>query len=205
MKETKVVKGYKGFNPDFTCKGKQYKENTIFEEPEAAICEIGMHYCKNPLDVLDYYDLFDEKGNMNKFAEVEPLEKEKTNDGVKFCTRKLKIHSKLSLAEFIRASLNVTFSSIKKEVENATKNIKETNDNEMAGGNYAKMAGGKNSVIVCGHGSMAKAGKNSVIVLTESGISGNIVRFKAEQVDGVRIKEDTFYFLKDGEFKEYEG
>ena len=36
------------------CKGKQYRENTVFEEPEAKICEKGMHFCENPFDVLDY-------------------------------------------------------------------------------------------------------------------------------------------------------
>lgn len=64
--------GFKGFNPDMTCRGKQYKENTVFEEPGTpGLCEYGMHFCKNPLDVLDYYDLVDKDGNPNAFAEVE--------------------------------------------------------------------------------------------------------------------------------------
>lgn len=29
------MKGYKGFNPDFTCKGKQYEENKVFEEEKS--------------------------------------------------------------------------------------------------------------------------------------------------------------------------
>ena len=33
------MKGYKGFNPGLICKDKQYQENTVFEEPEAKICE----------------------------------------------------------------------------------------------------------------------------------------------------------------------
>ena len=45
-------KGYKGFEKGLVCIGKQYKENTIFEEDEAIVCEKGMHYCKNPFDVL---------------------------------------------------------------------------------------------------------------------------------------------------------
>ena len=39
------MKGYKGFNPGLICKDKQYQENTVFEEPEAKICEKGMHFC----------------------------------------------------------------------------------------------------------------------------------------------------------------
>lgn len=29
------MKGYKGFNKGMICRGKQYAENTVFEEPEA--------------------------------------------------------------------------------------------------------------------------------------------------------------------------
>lgn len=62
------MKGYKGFNPGLICKGKQYRENTVFEEPEAKICEKGMHFCENPFDVLDYYDLVRSDGSFNNFA-----------------------------------------------------------------------------------------------------------------------------------------
>ena len=39
-----------------------------FEEKEANICENGMHFCPNPLDVLDYYPLIGDNGEMNEFA-----------------------------------------------------------------------------------------------------------------------------------------
>lgn len=65
------MKGYKAFEKGMVCKGKQYAENTVFEEETAEICKSGMHFCKNPLDVLNYYPLVDENGNMSEFAEVE--------------------------------------------------------------------------------------------------------------------------------------
>lgn len=55
--------------------------------------------------------------------------------------------------------------------------------------------------------SRAKAGMNSVIVLTEWERIGNEykpVSVKAEIVDGERIKPDTWYKLIDGEFVEDE-
>ena len=41
------MKGYKGFGPGLICRGKQYAENTVFEEDTAKICESGMHFCEN--------------------------------------------------------------------------------------------------------------------------------------------------------------
>ena len=100
------MKGYKGFNPGLICKDKQYQENTVFEEPEAKICEKGMHFCENPFDVLDYYDLIRSDGTPNEFAEVEALDEPKTDDKKKFCSRKLKIGVKLGLSGFIKACVN---------------------------------------------------------------------------------------------------
>ena len=86
---------YKAFNPDFTCKGKQYEENTTYEENGKEICEAGvMHYCENPFDVLDYYPLVNENGEISEFAEVEPLGKVFKREN-KCATNKLHIKAKL--------------------------------------------------------------------------------------------------------------
>lgn len=74
----------------------------MFEEPEANICENGMHFCENPLDVLDYYDFMADNGEPNEFAAVEALDETQTDDYQKYCTKKLKIGAKLSLTEFIQ-------------------------------------------------------------------------------------------------------
>lgn len=114
------MKGYKGFRKGLICKDKQYAENTIFEESEANICVNGMHFCKNPMDVLDHYPLIDDNGEMCEFAEVEALDETFTDDDKKYCTKKLKIGARLSLAEFIKASFDVTYRQIKEEVDNVS-------------------------------------------------------------------------------------
>ena len=69
---------------------------------------------------------------------------------------------------------------------------------------------GKDSVIMCaGISSIAKAKKGSWITLAEWKYNDDKERWipvcvKTEQVDGERIKEDTFYQLIDGEFTEVE-
>ena len=62
-----MVKGYKVFNPDWTCKGKQYTCPGTFEENvNPSVCNVGMHFCKNAADCFRYYD-FDPN---NHVAEV---------------------------------------------------------------------------------------------------------------------------------------
>ena len=100
------MKGYKAFNKGLVCRGKQYAENTVFEEENAKICESGMHFCKKPLDVLDYYPLVNENGEMSEFAEVEALDEPLTDDNKKYCTKKLRIGAKISFAQLVQASVN---------------------------------------------------------------------------------------------------
>ena len=103
---TEYLKGYKGFEHGLICRDKQYKENTVFEEDKAVICNKGMHFCTNPLDVLDYYGLVNEDGSFNEFAKVDALADSVTDDNKKYCTTKLKIGVKLGFAGFIKACVN---------------------------------------------------------------------------------------------------
>ena len=108
------MKGYKAFGKGMICRGKQYTENTVFEEGSAEICKSGMHFCRDPLDVLDYYPLVDTEGNITEFAEVEALDDAKTNDGKKYCTTKLKIGAKISFPELVQAGVAGKIESLTK-------------------------------------------------------------------------------------------
>ena len=114
------MKGYKGFEPGMICRGKQYAENTVYEENSAKICESGMHFCEEPFEVWRYYPPCDNNGNLNEFAEVESLAEEKTDDDMKFCTTKLKIGAKLSLANFIKAGVDFIIEKAKRDKKENT-------------------------------------------------------------------------------------
>ena len=156
----KGLKGYKGFNKDFTCRGKQYKENTVFEENEAVICNSGMHFCESPLEVLEYYGFVNEKGEINEFAAVEALEDAKTNDNKKFCTTKLKIGAKLGLKGFVEAC--VDFLLEKTELEDTDC------DNS---GNYAQIGSSGDSAKIGSSGNYAQIGSSGNYA--KIGSSGN--------------------------------
>ena len=144
------MKGYKGFNPGLICKDKQYQENTIFEEPEAKICEKGMHFCENPFDVLDYYDLIRSDGTPNEFAEVEALDEPKTDDQKKFCSRKLKIGVKLGLSGFIKACVDFVLE----------KALFEAPSENVDSGDYARIGSSGNSARIGSSGNSAQIGSS---------------------------------------------
>ena len=203
------MKGYKAFESGLICRGKQYAENTVFEEPKARICYSGMHFCKNPLDVLDYYPLVDDNGKMSEFAEVEALDECHTDNNKKYCTKKLKIGAKISFPALVQASVDF---ELEKDGKKA-KTMKSDKDNEKISskGDSARIGStGLDSVICCaGHNSKVKAKKGSWITLAEWKYDRVKERYipvcvKTEFVDGERIKEDVYYCLENGDFVEVE-
>ena len=109
------MKGYKGFSKGLVCRGKQYAENTVFEEDTAEICKSGMHFCENPFDVLDYYGFVDNNGELNEYAEVEALDDAQTDDQKKFCTKKLKVGAKLGISGLVNAFVDFTLGKTKRD------------------------------------------------------------------------------------------
>ena len=172
------MKGYKAFEKGLVCIGKQYAENTVFEEDKAEICKSGMHFCKNPLDVLDYYPLVDDNGNMTEFAEVEALDEVLTNDNKKFCTKRLKVGAKLSIAEFVKASFEVTKENIEKEATNKktkgkdkltkiggySANLVGGDSANLVGGDSAKLVGGDSAKLVGGYSAKLVGGYSAKLV-----------------------------------------
>lgn len=284
------IKGYKGFESGLICRGKQYKVGEVFTEPKAIPCKRGIHFCKNPLNVLKFYPLVSTMGILNEYAEVEALEEPVTDDNIKFCTTKLKVVRKLSLEELIQAGINYAFkhnknvekgsgpysvssrfgggvavsnhglhsiaaatgifsvvtnssnSEFSTVVNNGCHSIASSNGNynvtsntgicslsnsngigSVAAntGDYSAAFSNGNYSIVASTGNysvVGVSGKHSVAVNTgcEGKVKGalgcwiacaewknyTIVDFKSAYVDGKKIKADTWYMLKNGEFVE---
>ena len=108
----KMIKGYKGFNKGLICRDKQYAENTVFN------CERGMHFCENPLNVLKDYPLYaSEIKSFSEYAEVEAPENVTESKGDKSVTKQLKIGSKISFDELIKAGVEFNLSKEKFDKE----------------------------------------------------------------------------------------
>ena len=98
---------FKAFHPGMICNGKQYAENTVYEENGNTICENGvMHFCETPFDCLDYYPLVGNDGRVTEFAEVTPTDVVLKRGNKRAC-RKLHIGAKLSLKDVINAQVDI--------------------------------------------------------------------------------------------------
>ena len=108
------MKGFKAFGKGMICRGKQYAENSIFEEAGAETCcsENMMHFCETPFDCLDYYPLIDKNGELIEIAEVEALDKVVCEDN-KRASKKIKIGAKLSFRDFIKLGIQCIIESTK--------------------------------------------------------------------------------------------
>ena len=159
------VKGYKGFDKDFKCKGKQYAENTEYEEGGGNICGPGMmHFCETPLDVLNYYPILDDGCNFNRFAEVTAKDAAQSR-GDKRATRKLKVGAELSFKDFIKAAVTVC-------IERADKDSKASGNNSQlaASGYFSKLAvSGNNSRLAASGDSSQLAASGDSSQLAASG------------------------------------
>ena len=93
------MKGYKVFNPDWTCKGYQFEVGKTFEEDvKPKCCDRGFHFCTKASDCFNYYR-FDPN---NKVAEVEAVGDIDTHsDDSNFSTNKLHIIREVSWQEVL--------------------------------------------------------------------------------------------------------
>ena len=139
------MKGFKGFEKDFSCGGKQCEENTTYEEYGEGCCYKGvMHFYEDPWEVLNHYDLVDGNGNLSEFAEVEALG-QVWNDGEKRATNKIHVGAKLGLKGFLKACIDFT--------------LEKTNGTNLSG-NSAQIGSSGNSAQIGSSGDSAQIGSS---------------------------------------------
>ena len=214
----KVITSYKAFDKNMRCRGFQYEVGKEYEmDGEIKCCNRGFHACKSPMEVWDYYDMLN-----SRFAEVEQSGKiDKEDNSTKVCSSKIKISAELKLADIIKLGVEwIKDVTSPYKVKTTDKLVDNSGDSAKIGssGDSAKIGSsgysaqidstGEDSVVMCaGNKSRAKAKVGSWITLAEWEWNDEKNRYvpvcvKTEYVDGDRIKADTWYQLKDGEFIE---
>nr|DAL22525.1 MAG TPA_asm: hypothetical protein [Caudoviricetes sp.] len=208
------MKGYKAFSKGMVCRGKQYAENSTFEEAGAETCcrEGMMHFCETPFDCLDYYPLVDKNGELIEIAEVEALDKVVCEEN-KRASKKIKIGAKLSFRDFVKIGIQCIIESTKPSTSGNYAKIGSSGDGAQIGssgddakigssGNDAQISSSGDRAVVSAIGvkSMIKAKIGSWITLAEYDEERNPICVKSAMIDGENLLPNIFYILRNGEF-----
>lgn len=217
------MKAFKGFNKDLTCRGFQYEEGKEFHTERAECCEEGFHACEYPLDCFGYYN-----PAQSVFHEVELSgDMDRRSDDTKVCATDIKIGARISIAGLVKAAIEFTMSKVNKEKESY-----EDHGFASATGDYGASSAtgyrGASSVsnptgvaVAWGHEAKAKGCVGAHLILSDWRYIGEkwfdgdyktpydtesweLAGAKMVQVDGEKIKADTYYRCVDGEVVEAE-
>ena len=219
------IKAYKGFNEDMKCRDFQFEEGKEYEEKDAKLCSTGFHACEAPIDCLNYYS-----PASSVYREVELDATDEKGDDTKRVGKKIRIGAKIDVAKICKLQFDYVKEHCTNEY-NAEPGKPATAGNRgaatagecgaaTAGNRGAATAGecgaansrgassvGKNGLAcVRGDNTKVRGGMGAVLVIVnENADDYGIAEWKAAIVDGEKIKPDTWYRLRNGEFVEAEG
>ena len=223
-----VIKSYKGFNKNMTCRGFQYEEGKEYEEEIVEVCDHGFHACEYPLDCLNYY-----YPNESVYHEVEQSgEIQKHNDDTKVASTKIKIGAEISIAGLVKAAIEYTVKRVKKDAESDEKHGASSATGDYGASSATGTCGASSATGYCGassaedkdvvavawgYKSKAKGVLGAFLVFADWEYTGSkdnpeydrnnqsawvLNGAKMVQVNGDDIKPDTWYTIENGEIAE---
>ena len=224
------MKVYKGTDKDMKCRGFQYKlgEAAVFDG-EPHLCRAGLHACEQPIDVLNHYAPNESRYFE---ADAEEVTDARESDDSQIVAKKMTLKAEIGVPGLVKAQIEYVKNQIGFEDAikraNAEKENHATGDQGAAsatgnrgaasatgdqgaasatGDQGAASATGKAGIaLAVGYECKAMGALGCAICCVERGEwDGNtypIIAVKAAIVDGKKIKADTWYRLKNGEFVE---
>ena len=187
----------------------QYEVGKTFEEDKAILCNRGLHFCENPLDVLAYYSPDDSRYCT---VEADDVSNQKDDDSKRVC-KKLTIKAEIGLLGLMKAAveyINSSVDNIKKEINSGYRSAAVNSGDSSAAVNSgdssaAEVSGEESVAVALGIDSKAKGALGCWLVLSEwCFINGEYhrVNVKCRKVDGKHIKPDKYYALINNNFVE---
>ena len=191
-----------------------------------------MHYCTNPLDCLDYYPLINDNGDLNDFTTVTAEEPpvgdgkkyatKKLHIGAKLDLKgfikaavnflwETSEHDSMTASAGQKAQLAASGDSAKLAASGYYAQLAASGDSaKLAASGYSAQlaASGEDSIVAgIGNDNIGKAALGCWLVLAEWAYSEEKRHYvptcvKAAQVDGEKLKPDTYYKIQNGEFTE---
>ena len=95
-----VIKAYKGFNKDMTCRDFQYEEGKEYETYKAEACECGFHASEYPIDVFSYYP-----PGTSVYHEVEQSGDFDKSESDKVASTRIKIGARIDIIGLVKAAI----------------------------------------------------------------------------------------------------
>ena len=93
-----MVKGFKGFNEDLTCRGFRYEIGKTYKHNgEVELCSSGFHFCRKLKDVHNFYNL-----KTSRICEIE-ADGKIDDDGIKSVCSRMRIVREVSREEYTHA------------------------------------------------------------------------------------------------------
>ena len=188
-KAAEVITSYKGFNPDWTCRGYQFAVGeTYTHNGEVEACESGFHACEYPLHVLRYYT----PGN-SCFAVVEQSGEISRHDGdSKVASSRITVKAEVDLPGLIKAAVKYTMDRCTQAegayTDKAGHAVAAAGENESA-----TASGYSGAATASGRNGKAKGAKGCALFLVYRDVNWKIVHAKAVIVGVDGIKADTWY------------
>lgn len=184
-----VVIAYKGFTKDLVChpsggKRQQYEVGKTYEHVGTVqACSSGFHACKNPMDVLSYYDVID-----SRFCVVELSGAlSRHADDSKIAAAKITIRAEIGLSTLIREAIKFVMDLCK------------------SGTTETAASGDSSIAIAASTNCTASAGANGCIALVRWVESEKRFRVSVAYVGENGIKQNVLYqFDSIGNFVEVE-
>ena len=192
--ESKTITAYKALNADFTCQGFQFEVGkTYTHDGKVRMFRAGFHACRNPLDILDYYDLCS-----SRFSRVELSgEVLEHDEDSTLCAQILHASAELSLSDFVQTAVQWVIEACKPKDGESSERVRSSS------GDWAQLASSGENGVICSSGrrTWAKGKAGTWVALAEFDDDGKCVGF-ATGCAGKDFPADVWVCAKDGKLVE---
>lgn len=138
-----IVKSYKGFNLDMTCRGFQYEEGGSYETDSVIVCGKGYHACEHPNDVLGYYA--PSRSVYHRVVQSGKIERSISGNDSKLASSDITIKERISINEMAKDAMHMA----------------EANHKEMSASDYETISSNRDSTYVYSGGIRSVASTNA--------------------------------------------